>query len=161
MSPHVANRFSGHFPEGDPRTPLHAAAGNTWPTVPAYRFYLISDNATGTASFWNHATGVIEQEGPFHEHSDCYWSFVAQHPAADWFVLRKLWIAPQDFYTWQLAFQVTAGSQIFGKIWTSTFGPGNVDLAIGSILPVLPGPPGDTGSTFRALQLEWNGAVPP
>lgn len=56
-----ADRFSGHLSPDDPRTPVTAAGGCTWPTIPAYRYWLTSDDATGIFSFLN-TEGILYQQ---------------------------------------------------------------------------------------------------
>lgn len=62
------------MPEGDPRSNLFAAGGCTWPTVPPYKYFLGSGDATGSFFFLNTTGLLFPVSQPAPNHDLCYWT---------------------------------------------------------------------------------------
>lgn len=77
-------RFDGHLPEGDPRTPVTAALGCTWPTIPPRRWRLWCTAATGILTDLNYPGLLLDwaTTDPKHEHG--YWA-VGSPPPQIWY----------------------------------------------------------------------------
>lgn len=71
--PLYADRFSGHMPEGDPRTPVFAAGLCTWPTVPPWRFYFHAPNGSGNWSNLRVNGMLFEKWSVGTSHDYCIW----------------------------------------------------------------------------------------
>jgi hypothetical protein len=161
MSPKVADPFSGHLPDGDPRGPLSAAAGCIWPTVPPYRFHLISDDATAGLGFLNTRPIVFEFVSDQPAHDQAFWSLLGTHPD----VSSGLVVKEYDFFR--------TGYAWAGQIWVNAFFSlpllfrqlrpierCNRDCALPNVAVYEP-IDGVTGDTFRLEQIEWDKTSPP
>ena len=146
--------FSGHFPPDDPRTPVTAAGGCTWPTVPAYRYRLVSDNATGILSFLN-TTGILyQQSGTPPGHNEMLYTGIIlgqqiqsttlqrSYPTVQGNIMWNLYLHHQDCY-----FEMTtSGTQSPGKC--------NVDVPLYEFDCLWA--EGSSGDTVRLLQVQFD-----
>lgn len=159
--PKYANRFAGHMPTDDPRGPLSAAGGCTWPTCPAYRYWLISDDATGDLAFFNTDPVVIQFTSPQPAHDVAGYSLIVANPFVALALAVKTFVQPNDTYTWSFLVIVNAIPEAF-----LTFG---IIRDIETCNRDLPLPNtwafdidrGVTGDTFRMEQIEWDKEEPP
>jgi hypothetical protein len=161
MSPSIADPFRGHLAHGDPRGPLSAAGGCTWPTVPAYRYAIRSDDATGQLAFLNHNPIIIEYSPGESSHNLGVWNLIGDHYSVDTTVAIKHHVAGTEIYTWYFWIMTAATPQIFLNFSV----PRDVETCNRDIpLPdVHGGDPqlGETGDTFRMDQVEWDKTSPP
>lgn len=154
-----SSQFSGHFSPGDPRTPVTAAGGCTWPTVPAYRYLLVSDNATGILSFLNTEGILYQQSGTPPGHDEMLWTgiilgqeiqstrLIRSYPTVQGNIMWNLYLHHQDCYFEM----VTSGTQKPGKC--------NVDVPLYEFDCLWA--EGTSGDTVRLLQVEWDEQRPP
>jgi hypothetical protein len=158
--PKYLDRFSGHMPEGDPRSPLEAAAGCTWPTVPPWRWKPDTSNAYGALSFWNAATTWLKRVVETPEHNWCQWYGQDLPFGCSYLILTKEYVPPREYVNWNITFLLNSPARAMSKNWTRVFGPCNVDVPVGDILdPYYPD--SGMGSTFQLLQVEWDKTAPP
>lgn len=161
MSPLHDNRFAGHLQAADPRGPLSAAGGCVWPTVPAFRYQLRSNDATQELRFLNHRPILLQFSGPQPSHDAAPWFLARVHPDVPFAVAIKQYTPGESTYKWSFS------------IGVDEF-PGN-PLVFFVVRPIetcnrtIPLPnveawdpaSGETGNTFRMEQVEWNRESPP
>lgn len=155
--PLYANHFSGHFESGDPRGPLTAAVGCTWPTVPPHRWHLWSGNATGEWTFLNNGGVLLEKvtAGPAHEF--CSWGVISGPPTLWFATLQKDRANDPNGYRWYFTAGLFSGCAI-DKLWEEPYQACNVDVPIGNLECEFSG--GNTGSGFTARQVVWDETLP-
>lgn len=155
------DRFSGHFNNGDPRTPLTAAGGCRWPTVPAARYRIVSDNATGFLTPLNTEGILISKVTLGLGHDLCNYASDQIEPSPIGVTGVKRFLPETGGYRWEFDFLV--GSSC-GIIETSTERPRetcNRAIVIGDYPCPLNPDLGRTGSTCRMLQVEFDATQPP
>lgn len=161
MTPLYHDRFSGHLEEGDPRGPLSAAGGCIWPTIPAYRYWLISDDATGDLAFFNTDPVIIQFISPQPAHDVAGWSLIVANPFVLAAAAQKTYVHPNNTYSWSFFVIVNA----IPEAWL-TFGVIRNNERCNRDIP-LPNTwafdidRGVTGDTFRMEQIEWDEESPP
>lgn len=156
-----SDRFAGHLDHLDPRTPVHGAAGCVWPTVPAMRYYLTSDDATGIFLPLNVSGILVMRMVTSVDHDDYRYVQFGPFPviSCPWFRKRK---DPESTgYIWDIIINGSSGCgpdlvwEIHRPMETC-----NRTIEIGNkCCPLLPG--SCTGSTFRAEQVEHDAFQPP
>lgn len=152
------HRFNGHLDMADPRTPVHAAAGCTWPSIPAYRYLLVSANAYGVLAPLNTTGILVEQAGAGPSHDAMQYNMIAAPPPILFAILYKNWVEDPPGYEWDIGIVAS----MCGILQTTLEFPiqkCNVDFTIGEMS--CSGYYGGTGSTFQAKQVEWNRTLPP
>lgn len=155
----TTRQFDGHLHPDDPRYIITGAGGCTWPTIPAYRYLCVSENATGPWAFLNYFGVLFQQSGGAHLHDDI--SYVAQDIPfpATWATLRREYFRTQDIVRWSIVImQVTCYFPAHLEVQKAP-GPGNGIITLGSMTCV--GGPGETGSNMRLLPVEYDDTVPP
>lgn len=158
--PLYADRFSGHLEAADFRTPLFGAAGCTWPTIPAQRYYLSSTNATGLLTVLNFTGILVIQNVPVVNHDDIQWVQFGPHPFTV-IKFRKLWVKERPGYNWELVLDI--GSACGPALtWTleRPIESCNRDVIFGN-KACQNAPSWTTGSTFSAKQVEFDQGRPP
>jgi hypothetical protein len=158
MSPLYNDHFSGHMEGGDPRTPLTVAGGCVWPTVPAFRYKLSSDNATGILQILNWDSIIVEKNTPGIAHDHCNYAMIRGPVGIFYAAMDKLARPDRQGYTWH----VTIIASICGMLLKEIPFPRrkcNHNFVIGNIW--CPGYQGSTGDTFRAEQVEFDHLEPP
>lgn len=161
MSPLYADPFKGHMPLGDPRNPLTAAGGCTWPTVPAYRYWLISDDATEELAFFNTSPVLLEFEGLQPSHNYAKWILVPPHAFVLAAMAEKRYWPREPIYRWHFEIQVDElplrplRFSIERSVETC-----NRDLPLPNVT-AFPPESGETGDTFRMEQIVWDQSSPP
>lgn len=154
------DRFSGHFESADPRTPLHGAAGCIWPTVPAFRYCLKSDNATGVFWLLNFTGILVIRTTAAVDHDDYRYVPIAPPPPYNITRCRKVWNPLTTGYRWEV--DMDLGSGLCPVSWRIER-PNekcNVNVILGARSCPSPPPLGSTGSTFRMLQVVYDEACP-
>lgn len=159
MTPLYANRFKGHMPEGDPRSPFFGCAGCTWPTVPPYRWFLGSQDATGVLTFLNTVGILLEVTTDLPNPRAAQWDKIGGPIVVlDAFILKNEQVSP---YGYSLSGVITL--PVGFAEWSVTYQEKtcncchplpNVDLGSAPVL-------GTTGDTFAALQVEYDETLPP
>lgn len=161
MSPHVADPFVGHLPKGDPRGPLSAAGGCNWPTIPAYRYWLISDDATIDLAFLNTRPILLEFTSLQPAHNLGVWQLLGTSADVDSAIAVKLFTPGTSIYMWVFGIEVTAIPEAPLQF--------NVPRSVETCNRDIPLPNtwafdidrGVTGDTFRMEQIEWDKESPP
>ena len=151
-------RFDGHLSHEDPRTPVTGAAGCVWPTIPAHRYRLSSDNAWGVLFPLRAQPILVEKVTPGDAHDACQWNMISGPPPILFAILWKSWNPHSEGYTWQLGITAT----LCGIMEIEIERPEercNRDFIIGEM--TCPAYAGGTGANFQARQVEWNKTAPP
>lgn len=159
--PKVENRFAGHMETGDPRSPVFAAGGCTWPTVPALKYRAQSDNASGSLSQLD-GNGLLLPLITFpHDHDVSVWQFTAATGDIEFINATKFGGSPfGPGYKWRIDIKIRGDFFIIIKEVLFPTQKCNVDVHIGNI--VARGPSvGETGDTFAINQVEWDQVLPP
>lgn len=153
------DHFSGHLDHRDPRTPVHGAAGCTWPTIPAMRYLLKSENATGAWAVWNTSGTLLLRVALTPDHDQ--YDYVPAGTPPGWSITRarKSWNPSTEGYTWELFLNFGGSLCVVEIVIERPEEKCNVDVAIGD--RSCPALPGSSGSSFSMRQVEWNDAVPP
>lgn len=150
-----ANRFAGHMHPDDPRTPLQGAAGCTWPTVPAFRFKLRTENAYGLLTFWNYNNALLQQQPGSHEHNELWWLGSNLPLGCSYLIVGKHYTHPASIFTWTVALILTGPYTLISVEVPFEFGVCNRDWPIGDFTsPFLPD--SGMGSTCRLTQVEFD-----
>lgn len=161
MSPRVADPFAGHFSPGDPRGPLSAAGGCTWPTIPPYRFWLTSDDATGDLAFFNVRPVLFQFASGQPAHNFTWWFRHGTHPDVGLARCLRRYTFAAPTSNWAFTIPVNAIPEESLNF--------NIDRPIETCNRGLPLPNtfafdidrGVTGDTFRLEQIEWDQTSPP
>lgn len=159
--PLYANPFAGHLEGGDPRGPLSAAGGCTWPTIPAYRYWLISNDATGDLAFLNTDPILLQFDSPQPAHNAAEWLLLNDHDYVDGAIAEKFFTQGDNTYRWQFEIEVIAIPEeelIFGVIRNEE--KCNRDIPLPNVW-AFDIDRGRTGDTFRMEQIEWDKESPP
>lgn len=159
--PLYANPFAGHIEGGDPRGPLSAAGGCTWPTIPAYRYWLKSDDATGDLAFFNTNPVQVQFDSPQPGHDTGVWRLFVANPYVSAAVAAKVFSQGNSTYVWFFNINVVAIPEALLSF--------RVDRNVETCNRDLPLPNtwafdidrGVTGDTFRFEQIEWDKESPP
>lgn len=159
MSPKYADRFEGHMPVGDPRTPLTGSAGCVWPTVPAWNYLVVSDDATGVLSFLNTLGIQLKPHATQRDFDDFRWSLNGGVPPVVNPELMKTELT--DPYGYRLTFTATTVWGTFQSVTDFTERVCNCCHPLTRTTVGFPIPLGDTGDTFRLLQVEFDETRPP
>lgn len=154
------DRFAGHLRPGDYRGPLHGAGGCTWPTIPAARYLLWSDDAIGW--FWPlRYTGILVQVVDQQINHDLIaYNHLTGPPGMTCTKFQKDIWEDQLGYTWTI--HLDAGSPCGGTlVWELPFAEKKCN---GFILLGDKGcvsqPGWRTGSAFIAAPVEYNKILP-
>lgn len=157
--PKTLNKFAGHMRSGDPRTPVFAAGGCPWPTIPPYRWVLTSSDATRMYAPFNGASILFECEDANTRHDLAVWRVVDQ----PWWlydaVIEKHFIRDQypNYRYWVTILMTLRGIDEIAV--ANRHGRCNENVHLGNQI----GGPlrGNVGNTFRMLQIEYNQTEPP
>lgn len=155
------DRFSGHLSELDYRGPLHAAGGCIWPTIPAMRYYLWSNNATGIFLPLRTTGILVQQTTQDPNHDRMNWAPVYSPPLINCDLFRKTIWENRLGYTWDI--EINAGSPCGGVlVWKIEIAEQkcNVSVPIGN-QPCVSQPTWTTGDDFHADQVEFDEIEPP
>lgn len=155
------NHFAGHIETGDPRGPLSAGGGCVWPTIPAFRYWLISDDATGDLAFFNTTPVVIEFASPQPSHDAGEWNLLAADPNVSSVIAEKLFNQGDTTYRWRFRIAVIAIPEedlTFGVIRNVERCNRDIPLPNTWAFDI---DRGVTGNTFRMEQIEWDATSPP
>lgn len=159
--PLYANRFAGHMPTGDPRGPLSAGGGCTWPTCPAYRYWLISDDATGDLAFFNTDPVVIEFASDQPAHNSAGWTLIEANPNVAFAVAAKEFTQGDATYRWSFfIFVIAIPEALLLFDVTRNIETCNRDIPLPNVW-AFDIDRGVTGDTFRMQQIEWDKTSPP
>lgn len=157
---HADDRFSGHLDNLDPRTPIFASGACDWPTIPAYRYMLVSDDAIGIMDFLNTDGILIEHMwtgGGIHL---TQWSGPLNLVPVTVALFVKEWEDSNDHSDWRFLISFLGFGPIGGS-FVRPQGPCNVPMTLGNYqIPTCPSC-GETGATFRMLQVEHDQVLPP
>lgn len=156
--PLVADPFSGHMRSGDPRTPVTAAGGCTWPTVPPRRLMVGSSNATGVYLPFKTSPVLFEYVvgESHHDHAvyraldQPFWLYSA--------VVEKIHIKSQHpQFRWWISIMLTIVGRLEIAVVSRT-GNCNVNVRWGDQIggPIR----GRVGSGFGFLQVEFDKTTP-
>jgi hypothetical protein len=156
---HVENPFQGSMHPDDPRDLIFGCGGCSWPSVPAWKLFLCSNDATGLLSFFN-TTGVLCTIRPSHiDPNNMQWD-LEEGPISvlDAFVLKNRF---NDPYGYGFAVAVTG---LWGVMETSARWPEqncNITHWLPEATVTFGLLSGSTGETFRIKQVLWDDVRPP
>lgn len=155
------NHFKGHLETDDPRGPLSAAGGCTWPTIPAYRYWLISDDATGDLAFFNTDPVLLQFFSPQPAHDAAFWILHGTNPFVSAAIALKQFTQGNNTYSWLFGVNVISIPEAilnFGVI--RDVENCNRDIPLPNVW-TFDIDRGVTGDTFRMEQIEWDKESPP
>lgn len=159
MTPHVADRFSGHMDEGDPRDLMWACGGCNPPTIMAHNYLLCSTNATGVLDFLNTVGVELIPNTPLGSSFEFWWKLRAAMPWVTVALMKRTF--PYNIDDYRLELQVTTGA---GTFWSDTTFPRGDCNKTHMLTPASLGFPveiGNTGDQFQLQQVEWDQTRPP
>jgi hypothetical protein len=126
--PHVADLFTGHVFNDDPRNLLTAAFACNWPTFPAQRYQFVCPNAVGFYFLFNFYAPLVERTTSPNEHLFGEWELVGAQPPFDALLLRKLPIDNElDGFEWTVAWKYSFDPGTYTNSETYPTGKCNVD----------------------------------
>jgi hypothetical protein len=158
--PKYADRFSGHMPEGDPRGPMWMSWGCDWPTCPAYKYLVVSDDATGFLSFLNTTGVLLEWRSQFIGTTKAEWVGPKNVVPVTIAWMNLEWFKHLDSGEWNGWIFPSACSQGVHMVVPIGYRPCNKTVPIGDF--TIPPPcESSTGSTCRMLQVEFDKETPP
>lgn len=159
--PHVNDQFRGHMFGPDPRACTTAAFGCTWPTVPAFRYRIQSDDASGLWSGWNDGGVLVGQVGAIDDHDTKLWVQLTRFELFELVELRKLPGTTEfDGYRWQLIWKLLVDPLTLLDELPVAMGRCNVNVPLPNWTGG-PSFPGSFGLTARMDQVPWNKSEPP
>jgi len=158
--PRYIDRFQSHMPEGDPRTPLFGAGGCPWPTVPAYRYLLVSAHATGIWEFLND-DGILIEFVSFGDNHDLiqYEGPLGPGPL-EYAQVWKEYVPGAPTFAWELSLKHEQCGGVLFIHKEFSLQPCNRNWLLGNY-ECASGYPGETGHSFSMRQVEYNKNVPP
>lgn len=159
--PLYADPFAGHIEDMDPRGPLSAAGGCTWPTIPAYRYQLISDDATGDWAFLNTDPILLQFDSPQPAHNAAEWILHGDNHYVDSAIAEKFYKQGDNTYRWAFEIEIESlpeAALVFGVI--RDVESCNRDIPLPNVW-AFDIDRGRTGDTFRMEQIEWDKEAPP
>lgn len=159
MSPHATDRFTGHMPEGDPRDLMWACGGCNWPTVSAFKYLLCSTNATGVFSFLNTEGILVKPLTPYGSSWQFQWILDKAPVSVTFAILVRNFPVNVDEYRFSL--QVGNPWGPFMSVTDFPRGNCNITHMLTQASVGFPVELGNTGSGFRAVQVEWDEDRPP
>lgn len=157
----VEDPFAGHVDTKDPRTLVFGAAGCVFPTMPAFHYRAMSENATGDFAELN-GDGILlplltAQPG----HFNTTYGFFGGIGALEMLLANKVQNAlDRPGYRWQIIMQIACQIDPIIAQFPRPFEKCNRDVPIGALEGDLP-EFGTTGSTFILRQVVWNETMPP
>lgn len=156
MSPLFDNRFKGHMETGDPRSLIFAAAGCTWPTVPAWRYRAVSCDATMLFAGLNVPGLLLLLDVGGVTHDSAVWITAAPVPPIFVAALVKTadTVNPGGSL-WRFFISIAGIPGTIEKIVTRPEARCNQPLLLGAFGSDIPAQ-GTTGDTFRLEQVEWD-----
>ena len=161
MSPLFNDHFRGHMESGDPRSLVFAAAGCTWPTVPAWRYRAVSCNATLLFAGLNVPGLLLPVFELVTTHDVGAWLLLVQAPPILAMALIKQPDPANPFGSiWTVTIAIAGAMQQPIKVITRPEAKCNVPLLVGEMQTGDPAD-GTTGSTFRLEQVEWDEELAP
>ncbi len=152
--------FKGYFQPGDPRGPCFASSGADWPTVPAFRYRLGSEDASGSWSFLKTTGVLLEHAQSVGKHTDRWAAIADAPPCFSVCVFERMYLPIIPVVSWRL--RIVTPCQFSAWICRvfKRAGPANVDVELGGIFTPN-GPPGDAGTKLTAYQVEFDETQPP
>lgn len=157
---HVNDRFSGHLDPLDPRTLMFGCGACTWPTIPPFRYMLVSDNAEGIFAFLNTDGILCEHFGAKPGLNSILWRGPLNDVPVVVAILWKTFESTAAEFRLRISVSLL-GFGVLGIDKTFPLAPCNVPLALGN--HNIPAEPswGETGDTCRLLQVEFDEVLPP
>lgn len=156
--PRYNDYFRSHLFPGDPRTPLTAAGGCIWPTIPAHRYLLKSQDATGVLTGLNTEGILIEKVTPGEGHDSCQYLMIAGPVPVTFCIVWKHIAADRNGYRWTIGISATGCGIIEGEVIRPRE-TCNRDFLIGSLGCSMTSD--HTGATFTAYQVVFDETNPP
>lgn len=159
MTPQIADPFAGHLPKGDPRGPIFGSGGCTWPTVPAWRLFIGSSDASGVLSFLNGPGIMCQVHEPHGNPNAMQWDiWSAPPPILSGVILKQRFTDPLR-YSMSMVFLT-----VWGPLESSAEFPAqkcNVDHPLPEATVEVLVPIGSTGTTMKLYQVKWDENFPP
>lgn len=152
--------FTGFMQPGDPRGPLFASGGATWPTCPAWRYRLGSEDASGSWSFLR-TTGILfEATGPS-GHDFATWAMMADAPPCFTHCeIWRTWVPIVSLVRWTLRIITPCHWKAWRSDTFTTPGAANKDVLLKGLFTPR-GPPGDPGTKLTLYQVEFDEETTP
>lgn len=158
--PKYGNRFTGHKWNLDPRTPLSAAGGCDWPTYPAHRYLMVSDNPTGVWNFLNTDGILIENATPGVDHDVAWFSGPLNICPITYAYAFKQILGGGTAWEWTIVIKHLMCFTPVGATYGPFTGPCNVGVPLGNLECSNPYM-GETGTDFQMMQVEYDQTEPP
>ena len=153
-------RFQGHLSIEDPRSVTTVAGGCTWPTIPAYRYLLTSDNPVGPFGFLATTGLLVQSASPITDHDFGIWLGPVIPVPGVTATVAKVKYEGTEAWMWIVGILVpTCPLPAWGYFGPKT-GKCNVDVTLGNIPCIIPSI-GETGSDLQMRQCEWDQTGPP
>jgi hypothetical protein len=156
--PLYGNRFAGHIPNGDPRTPLTGAVGCIWPTFPPRKWRLWCTAAQGILTDLNYPGLLLEWQSTDPAHDLCSWRVISPPPAIWYCVLNKQeWNGPEGAFIYDLTIHFY--TCILSALLYRPEERCNRDYLVGNLVCDYTGD--QTGNDLALYQVEFNQTMPP
>lgn len=159
--PHVDDQFSGHLTSEDPRGPAFGAFGCVWPTIPPWRWNILSDDATGFWLFFNSPGVVLQFTETVFPYTHTHWDLLGTQLPFEFVNLQKIRRADEfEGYTWQLTWKLLGLVLNVRDVLDVDAGRCNVNVPLpnwSTGIPFL----GSFGDTARMEQVLWDGTTAP
>lgn len=159
--PLYSDRFAGHVFQGDPRYLVSVAGGCTWPTIPAYRYWLISSDARGMLAEFNITGNLFTRTNNDVDHDDGSWMWVSGPLVVAGGFIRKVWIREEETQVWVVHLDLQSGLGDLNWIWTTGYQKCNVGKELWSECLDIGCEFGETGEETMLEQVVWDEITPP
>lgn len=154
------HRFDAHIENQDFRTNLTAAGGCAWPTIPAARYLLTSDNAIGAFAFLQDQGCLIGRTDESLSHDQAQWSGPLNICPVTYCLAWKTMLPDRISWSWAVMMKVPlCAAAVFDGFGPFT-GKCNKDVLLGNMVCVLPSV-GETGTDLQMRQVEHDETWPP
>lgn len=157
---HSDDRFSGHMDPLDPRTLMFGCGACTWPTIPPFRYMMVSDDAIGVFSFLNTEGILLEHMGLKPGLHHIMWRGPLNDVPVVVAILWKTYDVSAPSFRLRVSVSLVGFGVIGWDLWYD-IAPCNVPLLLGNTSIIGFPSYGETGATCRLLQVDWDQDLPP
>lgn len=146
--------FDGHFDGDDPRYVTTAAGGCDWPTIPAYRFMLMSDNATQAWAWLRMPSTLFQRTSPITVHDECTWGLHSALFPVSFAFLQRSWLRDQNIIRWRVELHTIHCLFPAVAFFNQAPGPCNGEVQLGEMTCIAA--PGTTGSHLKLIPVQFD-----
>lgn len=154
------HRFDGHLEHTDFRTCVTGAGGCTWPTIPAVKYLITSDNPQGAFGFLATDGILVGRATENVEHDFTIWQGPLNVVPVTFCFLAKAMFPDAVSWQWALTIKIPLCPLTTGGVFGPFSGRCNRNFAFDNMV-CSESSVGETGNDLQIQQVEWDQVVPP